>query len=289
MSNKSSGSAGLALVVGALALTGCSSADGAGDGLTVVAASYPFAYVAERVGGDDVDVVNLTSPGVEPHDVELTPRQTAEVSEAALVVYESGFQPAVDDAVTQNATGEVLDAADVVPLEGGDPHFWLDPLRLADLADAIADRIADLDPPHAADYRAGAASLRAELVELDREYAETLGDCERHTVVVSHDAFGYLDRYGLDVEAITGLSPETEPTPADLQRLQRLIERDGITTVFSETLAPPRLAESLAEDAGVRTAVLDPLEGLTADAADEDYLSLIRQNLVALKAANRCR
>ena len=273
----------------AMSLQGCAAFSADDRRPRVAAAFYPLAYVAERVAGDLAQVDDLTATGQEPHDLELSVRTTAELADADLVLYLSGFQPAVDDAVTQNATGEVLDAADVVPLEGGDPHFWLDPLRLADLADAIADRIADLDPPHAADYRAGAASLRAELVELDREYAETLGDCERHTVVVSHDAFGYLDRYGLDVEAITGLSPETEPTPADLQRLQRLIERDGLTTVFSETLAPPRLAESLAEDAGVRTAVLDPLEGLTADSADEDYLSLMRQNLAALKAANRCR
>jgi zinc transport system substrate-binding protein len=211
------------------------------------------------------------------------------VAEADLVVHEGGFQPAVDAAVEQNATGEVLDAADVVDLEDDDPHFWQDPLRMAALGDAVAERLAGLDPDHAADYEDNAADLRADLEALDAAYRAGLADCERSTVVVSHDAFGYLAKYGLDMEPIAGLSPEAEPTPRDLARLQDLIEQQGITTVFSERLAPRQLTETLAADLGLETAVLDPLEGLDDETAGEDYLSLMEQNLAALQRANGCR
>ena len=108
-------------------------------------------------------------------------------------------------------------------------------------------------------------------------------------MVVSHDAFGYLEKYGLEMEPIAGLSPDAEPTPADLGRLQRLITADGVTTVFSERLVSPRLAESLAGDLGITTAVLDPIEGLSSESADDDYLTLMRANLAALETANGCR
>ncbi|MFC5178194.1 metal ABC transporter substrate-binding protein [Nocardioides taihuensis] len=278
----------------ALAASGCAALSEEPDGVSVAAAFYPLAFVAEEVGGDRVDVSLLTQPGTEPHDLELTIRETAELAGADLVVYESGFQPAVDDGVEQNAAGEVLDAADVADLQplqdgdGTDPHFWLDPLRMADLADAVADRLAEVDPAGADEYAANAAELRRELTRLDAAYERGLADCERDTVVVSHDAFGYLARYGLAFAPVAGLSPEAEPTAADLARLQDLVRDEGITTVFSERLASPRLTAALAQDVGVETAVLDPIEGRDEETADEDYLSLMRENLAALEEANGC-
>lgn len=169
-----------------------------------------------------------------------------------------------------------------------DPHFWQDPLRLADAADAVADRLAELDPDNAGTYEDNAAALRTDLEALDEEYTTGLASCERDVVVVNHGAFGYLARYGLDFHDITGLSPDAEPTPAALAELQELIATDGVTTVFSERLASTAAADSLAADAGVSVEVLDPIEGLTDETADEDYLSLMRSNLEALKQANGC-
>ena len=169
-----------------------------------------------------------------------------------------------------------------------DPHFWLDPLLVADVADAVADELGEVDPGAAQTYADNAATLRAELESLDADYAAGLASCERTTTVVSHRAFGYLARYGLDLEPIAGLSPDAEATAADLAHLQELITEDGITTVFSEPLASPKMAEALADDLGVSTAVLDPIEGLSDDTADEDYLSLMRENLTALQQANGC-
>jgi zinc transport system substrate-binding protein len=306
--------AGLAAVSAAATLAGCGALqdDQGSTGREVVASFYPLAWVTEQVAGDDWTVTNLTTPGGEPHDLELGIGATADVADADLVVYLGGFQPAVDDAVASNAGGETLDAADVVDLqpvtdhsdeghadeehaeEDGhdhgdlDPHFWLDPLLMADLSDSVADRLAELDPDGADTYRANAADLRGRLEQLEADYEDGLASCEIETVVVSHDAFGYLARYGLHLEPINGLSPDAEPNPATLAELAGVIEDEGVTTVFSERLASPALAETLAGDLDVGTGVLDPIEGLARETDDEDYLSLMRQNLSALEEANRC-
>lgn len=278
----------------AAGLSGCaafSSTPPATDGIHVAAAFYPLAFVAQRIGGPHVTVTNLTRPGIEPHDLELTIAETAEVAQSDLVLVEDGFQPAVDDAVAQNATGQVLDAGAMTA--DGDPHFWLDPLLMADLGDQVAAELAELAPQEAQDFRGRADRLRLELEQVDARYRAGLEHCARRTTVVSHDAFSYLRRYGLEFEPIAGLSPDAEPTPADLGRLQQLVKEQGITTVFTERLASPRLAESLARDLGLRTAVLDPVEGLVP--ADEDshdttdYLTVMRDNLAELRKANQCR
>jgi len=169
-----------------------------------------------------------------------------------------------------------------------DPHFWQDPLLMAELGDEIATRLSELDPEHAEEYAANADALRTDLEGLDHEYADGLASCERDTIVVNHDAFGYLARYGLHLEPISGLSPGAEPTPADLGDLQQLIGRDHITTVFSETLVSPKTADTLASDLGIKADVLDPIEGLSGETKNEDYLSLMRSNLAKLIEANDC-
>ena len=286
----------LALVLVLVASTGCGAlADDSGK-VRVAAGFYPLAYAAQRVGGDLVEVTNLTQPGAEPHDLELTIKEAVSIAEADVVVYEKGFQPAVDDGVSQDAEGATLDAAKVAHLQPfadqtdqTDPHFWQDPERLADVADALAAELGKADPAHRATYDANAAHLRHDLTALDHAYAAGLADCERHTIVASHDAFGYLSKYGLRVEPITGLSPDAEPTPGDLKRLQDLIRSDGITTVFSEALVSPKMADTLAHDLGIESKVLDPIEGLSDATAGEDYLSLMRHNLSTLEQANGCR
>jgi zinc transport system substrate-binding protein len=288
-------------------LAGCGTSAADDGSLRAVAAFYPLAWVTEQVGGQGREVTNLTGPGTEPHDLSLDIAQTADIARADVVVLEHGFQPAVDTTVDTNAEDAVVvDAADVVKLmpasehdheheEAGhdhgdvDPHFWLDPLLMADLGDAVAEQLAAVDPDGADRYATNAADLRAQLEQLDSRYAESLATCERTTTVVTHEAFGYLGRYGLTFEAISGLSPGAEPTPADLARLEDLVRRDGVTTVFSERLASSKMADTLASDLGLDTAVLDPIEGLSDETAGESYLSLMAQNLAALQEANGCR
>lgn len=275
--------------------------DRAGSGPQVVAAFYPFAYVAERVAGSHAQITNLTTPGLEPHDLELTPQQVAEISAADVVIYEHGFQPTVDDAVEQNSPKITLDVTEVVPLQDtgtpaddngdlkGDPHLWQDPTLLVTIVDAFAESMAKTDPDNAADYRTNAQALVQDLMRLDHEFTAGLSTCERNDFVTSHAAFGYLaHRYGLNMIAIAGLSPDVEPSPARLAELQDLIERDGITTVFSEVLGSKKYAETLAGDLNLRADVLNPIEGLPDKDSSEDYLSLMRRNLSALREANGC-
>jgi zinc transport system substrate-binding protein len=308
----------VATAVAPLLLAGCGGANGSSDsaGHQAVAAFFPLEWVTTQVAGQGWDVTGLTAPGTEPHDLELTIAATAALDDAELVVFEHAFQPAVDEAVENVGDATVVDAAEAVQLrtleeeehagedehaeeeehaeedEHGhgdtDPHFWQDPLLMADLADAVADALAEVDPEGATTYRSNADDLRTELEELDTEFADGLAGCERDTVVVSHDAFGYLERYGLHFESIAGLTPDAEPTPAVLADLEDLIAAEGITTVFSERLASPAMAESLASDAGVETAVLDPIEGPGEGDAASDYVALMQQNLAALQAANGC-
>jgi zinc transport system substrate-binding protein len=276
-------------------LTGCAALAADDDGrVRVTAGFYPLAWVAERVGGAEVHVTGLADPGVEPHDIEPTFARTVALAQADLVVVEHGLQPAIDEAVAQHAEGTVLDVTDVVRMrpgdvhDGVDPHFWLDPALLADVGDAVAAELAELDPPHAASFLTNAEALRADLTSLDRAFHEGLDQCERYVVVSSHDAFGYWAKYGIEIAPVAGLTPDAEPTPAGIARLQQLIRDEGITTVFSERLASRELTDSLARDLGLRTSVLDPIEGLTSEGSQDDYLSLMRENLTALEEANGC-
>jgi len=279
----------LALALGALA--GCA-VPGEGGKPTVVASFYPLQYVAARIVGNHAQVSNLTAPGVEPHDLELSPRQTADLSGASVAFYEKGLQPAVDEAIGNDSPKRVVDAASVVGLRKGDggidPHFWLDPTLLAKTVTVFSEAMQKADPDHAADYARNATALRNDLLALDSEIRAGLTSCRIRTLVVSHDAFEYFGRrYGFTVSPIAGLSPDAEPSAKRLSELAAVVRDTGVTTVFSERLASPRVAQTLATEAGVRTEVLDPLEGL-AEGAGGSYLSVMRHNLQVLRAAQGC-
>lgn len=304
-----------AVLVAALALSACSpdgsggsGGSGDGGGVSVLASFYPLQYVAEQVGGDLVDVGTLTPPGAEPHDLELSPAQVDEVGRADLVVYLSDFQPSVDDAVDANPPAHVVDAADATTLheaahtedgadegdsEDGhehgslDPHFWLDPTLLPPVAEEVAAQLSAVDPDHADDYAAGAAAFAQQMADLDEEYTTGLATCASRTIVTTHEAFSYLaERYDLEQVGISGVDPEGEPSPARLAEVGRVVQDEGVSTIFFETLASPKVAETLADELGVDTAVLDPLEGLTDDT--QDYVSVAQANLETLRTALGC-
>jgi zinc transport system substrate-binding protein len=300
--------------------TGAGTDSSGGSDLDVVAAFYPLQYVVEQVGGDRVDVTGLTKPGVEPHDLELTAQDVARVAKADTVVYLGGFQSAVDDAVDTQAkdrgfdvsTSARLDLAASPDEHAGesttehpgesptehdehagesttDPHFWLDPKRYADVADAIAQRLSSLDAAHAADYQARAKDFTARLAALDREFAAGLKTCTIHDLVTSHAAFGYLAQaYGLHQESITGLTPDADPSPAALARIATFVKDEGVRTIYAETLVSPKVAQTLARETGAKLAVLDPVEGLTDDSAGKDYFEVMRSNLTTLRAGQDC-
>lgn len=302
--------AATAAVLLAAPLAGCleRSSGFSPDGrLDVVTAFYPLQFLSERIGAGAVTVTQLTKPGAEPHDVELNTRQVAAISDAGLVVYLKGFQPAVDEAVEQEAADRALDVGSTVSLlsaeheheeehvpgepehaEGAtDPHVWLDPLRFATIADRLAERLGRADPQRAAAYTGRAAALHQDLSALDAEYATALKTCARREIVTSHAAFHYLaDRYHLTEVGITGISPESEPSPQRLGRVAEEARATGTTTIFFETLVSPKVADTIAREVGARTAVLDPLEGLSEPGAD--YFTVMRANLAALTTALGC-
>jgi zinc transport system substrate-binding protein len=251
----------------------------------VVAAFYPLAYAAEQIGGPSVHVTNLTPAGAEPHDLELSPDDVAAVKKAGLVLLMGhGFQPQLERAA-RSSSARVLSLLDTPGLDrhDDDPHVWLDPIRYALLVEAIGKAL------HAED---AAALMVARLHALDREYRVRLAHCERDEVVTSHAAFGYLgERYGLKQISVEGLNPEGEPAPRDLARVVDLVRKDGVTTVFAETLVSPKLAQTIARDTGAKSAVLDPIEGLTprAIAAGNNYFTVMRANLAALRRGLGCR
>jgi zinc transport system substrate-binding protein len=275
----------VAILFAAVLLAGCGGSEGGGE-RTVVASFYPLAWATEQVAGQGVEVVNLTPAGAEPHDVELTPSDVEEIRDADLVVYVgAGFQPAVEDAVADRE-GPALDV-----LEGADdPHVWLDPLAFSDIVERIAEQAERLGLESGAS--GAAAFLESSLRGLDVQYRQGLADCERHTLVTTHAAFGQLAaRYGLTQLALAGRTPESEPSPRDLERLIAEVRASGATTVFAEPLVSSRVAETVARESGARVATLDPIEGLSQERLDqgEDYVSVMRANLAALRKALGCR
>jgi zinc transport system substrate-binding protein len=300
------------LVIAATALTsiaaGSAGAKAGSDRVEVVAAFYPLAWAAEQVGGDNVDVTNLTPAGAEPHDLELTPDQRDAIEDARLVVVlGKGFQPAVEDAASDRDSGTLRVLARL-PIETKgkrvaeedeegepgalDPHVWLDPVLMSEVVDDVTTALVKEDKKHAVEYRANAVELKTELAALDGEFSAGLANCERDLVVTAHEAFGYLaGRYGLTQEGVAGVAPDAEPSAARIAELADVVEREGVTTIFTEELVSPRIAETLAREAGgLQTAVLNPLEGLTDDQVDDgaDYLSEMRGNLDELEAALGC-
>jgi|688.fasta_scaffold224122_2 zinc transport system substrate-binding protein len=278
----------------------------AADKPKVVAAFYPLQYAAQSVGGDLVNVANLTQPGVEPHDLELSAQQVAEIAEADLVLYIKGFQPAVDEAIEQQAAGRAIDVSAGLALlaahedEAGhadedghehgmqDPHVWLNPINMALIGTAIKDRLSDIDSANAAAYMSNSEALRTSMTTLDQKFSSGLGSCTITTMVVSHEAFAYLaEAYGFTQVGISGLSPEAEPSPARIKDVANIVTQDGVTTVYYETLVDPKVAQTLADETGATTAVLDPLEGLQPD-SDGDYISVMESNLATLKAGQAC-
>ena len=292
-----------AVVVGATAL-GVEPAGASRSKVSVAASFYPVAFAAQKVGGTRVTIANLTPVGAEPHDIELNSEQLDRLLEAKVAfVLGSGFQPAVEKAADQRdrSTVELLpklvDAKGKKVAEDGqagglDPHVWLDPVLMAQLVGEVERGLAAADPKGAAAYERNAQNLQGQLDALDARYRERLTGCARNLLVTSHEAFGYLaDRYGLRQEGVAGLSPDAEPDPARLGELAQLAGDQGVTTVFTEETVSPRIAQTLARDAGgLRTEVLSPLESLSKkERADKaDYFTLMDANLGKIATALGC-
>ncbi|MFI6033178.1 metal ABC transporter substrate-binding protein [Streptomyces sp. NPDC051315] len=301
-----------ATALGLSVLTACSgesAAAGDSDQFDVVASFYPMAFLAEQIGGDHVKVSSLTQPGQEPHDLEISAQQRVQVEKADAVLYLKNLQPSVDDTVAQSGVKTKIDAATLTSLEehgtevgghadeheeehgheeegGKDPHIWLDPVKYAEVAKGVGAAFEKADPDHAADYKKNTAALVAKLDALNTQFETGLANTRTKVFITTHAAFGYLaERYGLTEEAISGLDPESEPSAARVKDLEKMAKADGVTTVFYETLVSDKTAKTIAKDAGLRTDVLDPIEGITDKSRGTDYFAVQEANLKALQTA----
>lgn len=294
--------------------------------LTAYTTSYPLEFLLRRIGGERVQVVNIVSPGMDPHHYEPTPRQLAAIQGSRLFVYNgAGLEewvgriieglPAQGPLVLDTSAGLELRT---VQAPGGthkhshgdqdrhshshstdrggqfDPHVWLDPRLYARQAERVWQALLQIETANADAeeyYSYRFETLQQELHELDNEAVAALEQCQRRVFVVPHAAFGYLaGRYNLKQIAVAGLSPEVEPSPARMRQVVREIRRNKVTHVFFESAASPAVAKVLAREVGAETLVLNPIETLTRAQLDagEDYFSIMRSNLKNLRTALGC-
>lgn len=294
--------------------------------IPVVVSIYPLQAFVQAVGGDLVDATAIVPSGTEPHDYEPSPDEIAKTYRARLFVWNgagvdpwaqriqgdlagrgtetlgmTGFfelRPSVGqggDAATDTCLDDTTGAnpecdrkADAVP---GDPHIWLDPVKASRETELIRDALVRIDPDHKGTYTANAARYVGILDALDTRYAEGLARCDKHEIVVSHNAYGYLaDRYGFGVLSLTGIDPEAEPSLRTVADIVDKMKADDIRYVFSEPLESPKSVQTVADETGATVSTLFPIENLSdaSRAAGEDYVSLMERNLENLRQALEC-
>lgn len=298
---------------------GTQSADTGSKKLKVMTTFYPMYEFSKQVAGDLADVSVLVPAGTEPHDWEPSPKEVAQIASANVFVYNgAGFESWVED-VLKSADAKntkVVEASKGIELMEGtaahddhgleeehkdehaeehkdgekalDPHVWLDPVLAQKEVQTIADAFAAADPDHAADYKKNADAYIAKLKDLDSSYKNGLSNARHREFVTSHTAFSYLaKRYDLTQEPISGLSPEQEPTASEMKEIVEFAKKHEVKTIFFETLASPKVAETVAREVGAETAVLNPLEGLTEAEQQSglDYIGVMKKNLEALQKA----
>ena len=295
-------------------LTGCGTqpADTATDDgrLRVLTSFYPMYDFACKIGGDCIDVTNMVPSGTEPHDWEPSTNDLKNLEKADVFIYNGAdMEPWADDLlVSRSDTLHVVEASENVELrttdgehehahehEGADhhhgdfdPHVWLDPENAKIEMEAIRDALCAADPENSTVFQSNYEKYAAELDALDAEFREKLASLPSRTIVVAHEAFGYLcDAYGLTQVGIEGLSPDSEPDPGRMAEVIDFVREHSISTIFFEELVSPKVAEAIASETGAQAKMLSPLEGLSDEqaAAGADYFSVMHDNLAALMEA----
>lgn len=277
--------------------------------LAVVASFYPIAFLAEQIGGDMVEVRDLAQRN-EVHDYEPTPQDIIALNNADLILFHSEYlEPWVPDvipplqkkgkkilAVTngmslyrmdEEEAGDEHHAKDEHEDEIFDPHVWLDPLLAQNLVEAIAIALVDIDPNHAREYQQNASFLKQKFQKLDQAYRQALNSCEHDTIIISHDAFGYLARhYNFQTKSIAGLSTDDEPSAGVLASLKE-VAKSGSGYILSEENTVSRFAETLSRETGLDLLAAYTLEQTPLN-AQEDVFDFMEKNLENLTLALAC-
>lgn len=275
--------------------------------IKIVATVYPVYEFVKKVGGDKVDVVMLIPPGAEPHDWEPTAKDITRIKDAKIFAYHgAGFEP-VEKLLTKDVLGAAMPVEvskgvakladhhdgdehkkDDKHAHEGDSHMWLDPLSAQQEVNTILEALVKADEKNAGYYKENAEKFNKELSELDAEYKKTLTNLARKDMITSHEAFGYLAaRYGLNQVGIMGLSPDAEPTPDKMAEITKFCREHKVKYIFFETLASPKLAQTIAKETGAELLVLNPIENLTEEEVKQgkNYITIMRENLANLAKA----
>ena len=272
--------------------------------LKVTASFYPLYDFAKAVGGDKVQVTNITPAGAEPHDYEPSPRQLISMQKSQVFIYDGGTLEPWVDKFLPNYQHTAVKASSQITLQAGqdedgttsasvkDPHFWLDPILAQQIVSNIKDGLIKADPSNKEYFQSHAKAYANKLAKLNKNYRDGLASCKGRTIITSHTAFGYLaNRYNFKTLSIAGVSPDEEPSPAKLAELSKLVKTENIKYIFFESLTSPRLAKTIAKETGANTLVLDPIEGLSqADQKQgKNYISVQQENLANLRTALSCK
>src|SRR3989339_101103 len=269
--------------------------------INIVASFYPLADFAQNIGGEHVNVINITPPGAEPHEFEPTPRDMAQIYTADLFILngqgvDAWAEKIIPELTANNvATIKMSDHLGNLkinnpssPDEQYDPHFWLDPTNAAKEADIVADALIKIDSAHTKEYNQNRDTFKIKLLQLDQEIKLGLTNCKSREIITTHDAFAYLaNHYGLTTFHILGLSPEEEPSPKQIAAISNLAREKNIKYIFFETVVDQKLSQTIANEIGAQTLVLNPIEGLTKEEIQngQNYISVMRNNLQNLKTA----
>lgn len=264
--------------------------------ITVVTSFYPLYFLTSEIGGDLIEVVNLTPAGVEPHDYDLTSRDMIKIIKSELIVLNGAGLETWISKVKENI---ILSGVRVLVLSdelndqkiGNDPHIWLSPVLAAEMGEKIATELIKIDPQNKDYYQSNLTALKTELLNLDSRYKSELENCRRRDFITSHKAFDYMaGEYNLNQVAIAGLSPEEEPSPRRLGEISQLARENEIKYIFFENLVSPKLSQVIANEIGAQTLVLNPIEGLSADdmKKGKNYITEMEANLENLKIALEC-
>lgn len=281
-------------VLGMIFSVGCGSSqnEAASDKPQIYCSFYGIYDFVSEIGGDKIDVYNIVPTGTEPHDWEPSTRNMAELSNADIIFYNGlGMETWIDKveaSVGENV--EFVELSDGIADEdsSNDPHIWLAPKNAEKMCEAIKNKLCDIDPENSSYYESSYSNIQTEMEELDSEYIKALAPYKGGKIVVAHEAYSYLcDEYGLQQTAIEGLSAESEPSPSKMQELVNYIKDNNIKYVFYEELVSPKVAQSLADEAGAELLELNPIEGLTDEQIKngDNYISIMRSNLENLKTA----
>lgn len=263
--------------------------------LSVVASFYPLYFFAQEIGGERVAVTSLTPPGAEPHDFEPDAKQRIQIENSDVFLYNGRGLDVWADTIAQQIQQKnisVVRATNVLQDDTViDPHIWLDPFYAQKISEQIYTAFSSQDPQNTQYYKQRLDNLIHRLQILDNQYTTSLKSCKKHTIITSHDAFGYLaSRYGFSVRAVTGLSPEEEPSPQTLSTITTYIHQENISYIFTETLLSSKISQTLSQETGAQMLVFDPIEGLTQEGIDkqDDYFTIQERNLSHLRQAMEC-